>query len=282
MISDDNSSATQKHPDVVKLREIASSLAKDAGTLVVGMQAEANTTASTKSSGTDLVTAGDEAAEKMIVERLTRLCPDDGIEGEEGASRTGTSGVVWHIDPIDGTTNYVYGLPYCVSIGATFQQDPTHQDPARRTIVAGAVFAPLANELYEAAKGYGAMCNGQPISTNPIDNLAVALLGTGFSYQPGTREEQVAKLGGIIGSVRDVRRIGAAALDLCAVASGRLDAYYEEGLKFWDMAAGILIARESGAIVTDDAGNEPTTLSLVAAAPAIHNDLLLAVQKASQ
>ncbi len=268
-------------PDYVELRDIASSLTREAGTLAVGMQNDASSTATTKSSRTDLVTASDQAAEKRIVDGLRRLRPDDGIEGEEGTSTVGTSGVVWHIDPIDGTTNYVYGLPYCVSIGATFQRDPT-DDKTNREIVAGAVYAPMADELFEAALGEGALHDGRPIGANPIEELAVALIGTGFSYQPENRVRQASQLANIIGSVRDVRRVGAAALDICAVAIGRLDAYYEEGLNFWDMAAGILIARESGSIVTDDRGDAPTTSFLVAAAPSIHNDLLQVVQKATQ
>jgi myo-inositol-1(or 4)-monophosphatase len=197
---------------------------------------------STKSSSSDIVTEIDTWAEDEIVRRITDLRPDDGFLGEEGTSRPGITGVSWVIDPVDGTTNLLYDIPgYSVSIGV--QVDGV--------TVAGAVFDPVRSELFTAATGDGATRNDEPIRVSGATDLSTALIGTGFSYQAETRRAQGAILEKVLPEVRDIRRLGGAALDLCAVACGRLDASYERGLSPWDSAAGALIAHESGAVVDE-------------------------------
>jgi fructose-1,6-bisphosphatase/inositol monophosphatase family enzyme len=197
---------------------------------------------STKSSTTDVVTEIDTWAEDEIVKMITDLCPDDGFLGEEGTSTPGTSGVTWVIDPVDGTTNLLYDIPgYSVSIGV--QVDGA--------TVAGAVFDPVRAELFTAAVDEGATRNGKSIRVSGAVDLSTALIGTGFSYRAETRRDQALNLEKVVPEVRDIRRLGGAALDLCAVACGRLDATYERGLSPWDSAAGALIAHESGAVVDE-------------------------------
>ena len=219
----------------------------------------------TKSSATDLVTVHDRAAERRIVDELRRVRPDDAVVGEEGTAVAGASGHAWYVDPIDGTTNFVYGLAaWCTSVAVA----------ADGVMLAGAVFAPVSGELFAARRGGGATLNGEPIRCTDRDDLALALVATGFAYDAGRRAAQAARVARIIGSIRDVRRLGSAALDLCHVACGRVDAYYEEHLNAWDAAAGALIAAEAGALVTDFAGGAPDPTNLVAAAPGVHGALL--------
>lgn len=228
-------------PAPAELATLAAETARDAADLVQDRRA-GRFGSSTKTSATDLVTDVDRAAEARIVARLTDARPDDGVNGEEGASRPGTSGVVWHIDPIDGTTNFVYGLPgYAVSIAAQVDDQ----------VLAGAVVDPMRDETFTAWQGGGARCNGEPIHCTGEDELARALVATGFSYLPERRARQAEVLSVVLPAVRDIRRLGAASTDLCAVACGRVDAFYERGLQRWDDAAGGLIAVEAGAIVGD-------------------------------
>jgi myo-inositol-1(or 4)-monophosphatase len=195
----------------------------------------------TKSSPTDLVSEVDRLAEARITEILAERRPDDSLLGEEGAFETGTSGVRWLIDPLDGTTNYLFGVPsYCVSIGAELDG----------VGVVGVVVDPSRSETWSAAKGGGVHRNGCPIG--PIVGcppLAEALIATGFSYLPQRRAWQARRLLGVVPLVRDIRRFGSAALDLCWVAASRVDGYYEWGLQPWDLAAGAVIATEAGAEV---------------------------------
>lgn len=219
----------------------------------------------TKSSPTDPVTEYDRAAERLIVEEIRRRFPDDAIVGEEGADDDGTSGREWHIDPIDGTANFVYDLPsWCTSIGIVDGEGP----------LAGAVYAPVTGELFSAARGRGATLNGVAISCSAVSDLERALVGTGFGYSASRRAVQADRLARLLPSVRDVRRLGSAAIDLCLVACGRLDAYYEEHLNSWDIAAAVLIAAEAGATTSDFAGGPPRPAETVAAAPGVHRQLL--------
>jgi myo-inositol-1(or 4)-monophosphatase len=213
-----------------------------------------------KTTVTDLVTEMDRAAEAFIVERLLAARPDDGVLGEEGAARTGTSGVRWVIDPIDGTTNYVYGYPaFAVSIAAERQG----------TAVAGVVVNAAVDEVFSAFAGGGAHRDGEPIRCSEVTELHTALVATGFGYDAGRRARQADVLTTLLPLVRDIRRAGAASLDLCAVACGRVDAYYEKGLAPWDHAAGGLIAAEAGAIVTDLDGRPPTDSFVLATSPGL-------------
>ncbi len=218
----------------------------------------------TKSTPTDLVTDADRAAEATLVERLLTARPDDGVLGEEGAAREGTSGIVWVIDPIDGTTNFVYDHPgWSVSVAACAEGRP----------LAAAVVVPSLRRSYRAARGGGAYEDGRRLRLAEPPQLAAALVATGFGYDPARRAAQADVLRGLLPRVRDVRRMGAASVDLCSVAAGRIDAYYEWGLAPWDMAAGWLVATEAGALVTDLDGGDPSSDMVIAAAPGLHRDL---------
>jgi len=222
-----------------ELREMAESIAHDVGTQVL-QRRKAGFNWTTKSTSTDVVTEIDTWSEETIVEAITSRRPDDGLLGEEGAFAAGSTGVTWVIDPVDGTTNFLYDLPgYSVSIGLEYEGAP----------LAGAVYDPVRAELFSGAAGQGATVNGTSISASSLDTLATALVGTGFSYDPEDRVRQATVLPAIVPAVRDIRRFGGAALDFCAVACGRLDAYFERGVKPWDSAAGSIIASEAGAIV---------------------------------
>ncbi|MFI9720090.1 inositol monophosphatase family protein [Streptomyces sp. NPDC052396] len=212
--------------------------------------------AATKTSPIDVVTEMDLAAEKLITGFLAERRPRDGLLGEEGASSEGTSGVRWVIDPIDGTVNYLYGLPsWAVSIAA---------EAGGQTLV-GVVAAPMRGETYHAVLGAGAYCGERTLRVRPAPSLGQALIGTGFGYLTERRAAQAEVLRTLLPEVRDIRRGGSAAIDLCDVACGRLDGYYERGLNPWDFAAGALIAREAGALVGGRPGTEPSGELTVAA-----------------
>ena len=219
----------------------------------------------TKSSAVDPVTEFDRLAEAMVVDRLRRERPDDSIVGEEGANHTGTSAYEWHIDPIDGTVNFVYDLPgWCTSIAVLRDGHP----------VAGAVYAPVVDELYSAALGGGTTINGVAVNVSGSTDLATSFAATGFSYHlDGHRQVQAARIARVLPTVRDIRRQGSAALDLAYVASGRVDLYFEEFVKSWDIAAGVLLVTEAGGIVTAfDSSDINVTAphGVVAATPALH------------
>lgn len=252
--------------DLVALLDVAVDLATQAGDLLMDGFATRRATVGTKTSATDMVTDLDRASEQLIVDGLLAARPDDAILAEEGATREGTTGVRWVIDPLDGTTNYLYGLPaFAVSIAA---------EAGGRSIV-GVVVDPSRDEVFAATTGGGARLNGRAISVSATSDLSTALVGTGFGYLPEQRSRQAAVLTQVLPAVRDVRRLGAAALDLCWVACGRLDAYYEQGIQHWDVAAGGLVALEAGACVEglEDAGAGDGTARVMAATPAVADPL---------
>ncbi len=193
----------------------------------------------TKTSPTDPVTEMDRAAEQLIVDIVLAERPHDGVLGEEGGERAGTSGVRWVLDPLDGTVNYVYRIPaFSVCVGVEVHGEA----------VAGVVFDAPRGELYAAALGAGATCNGEPIGPTDATELPMSLIGTGFNYTATERARQIRAVAAILPRVRDIRRGGSAALDLCWVARGRLDGYFERGLHPWDSCAATLIVREAGAV----------------------------------
>jgi myo-inositol-1(or 4)-monophosphatase len=211
-----------------------------------------------KSSVTDLVTRVDKEAERLIVETLLGARPGDGVLGEEGASRQGSSGVRWIIDPLDGTTNFVYGYPaFSVSIAAEVDGRP----------LVGVVHDTMAGRTYAAIAGYGATCDGRPIAVRRATPLAQALVATGFAYTAEVRARQAKALLAVLPRVRDIRRAGSATLDLCHLAAGRVDAYYELDLSPWDWAAGRIIAGAAGALVEVTSEAVSDTPLLVAASP---------------
>lgn len=247
------------------LRAIAEQLARQAGDMALAGRKNGTVEAVTKSSPTDMVTQFDRASEELITSGLHQLRPLDAIIGEEGASKTGTSGITWHIDPIDGTSNFYFDIPmWAVSIGATDAQGP----------LVGAVYAPALGEMFTASRGQGATCNGMPIKCRDNNILTDALVCTGYSYRVHERIHHARRVANMVTEIRDIRRFGAAAIDLCFVASGRYDAYFEEHLHSWDLIAGQVIATESGALVTDYEGDPVTPRQVLAASPGIHRSLI--------
>lgn len=247
------------------LAALASEVALAAADLQRRELATARRFVGTKSSPTDLVTEVDQACEELLVSGIVSHRPEDAILGEEGANRQGSSGVRWIIDPLDGTTNFVYGHPgFGVSVAVE----------VNGTVEVGVVVDTMARDLFTAQRSRGSWLNGRQLTPRVAPDLSHALVATGFSYNPDRRRRQAAVLEGLLPRVRDIRRMGAAAVDLCSVACGRVDCYYEKGLEVWDHAAGVLIAREAGALVTDFSGGEPSGAGVVAAAPSLAGDLL--------
>jgi myo-inositol-1(or 4)-monophosphatase len=252
---------------IAALRALATELATEAGRFVRDGRPDRVEVAATKSSAVDPVTAMDRASEELLRERIAAARPYDAILGEEGSDVPGTSGLTWVVDPIDGTVNYLYGVAsYAVSV-AVVAGPP---DPARWTALAGAVHSVVDGRTWSAARGQGATCDGRPLRVNEPASLSACLVGTGFGYAARVRAHQAQVLTHVLPRVRDIRRLGSAAIDLCLLAEGRLDLYYERGLNPWDLAAGALVAAEAGATVTGLRG-EPagTTMAVAGAAPRV-------------
>ncbi|TQL45013.1 myo-inositol-1(or 4)-monophosphatase [Homoserinimonas aerilata] len=245
-----------------ELLDLARTVASAAADLARTRRSEGVSVAASKSTTEDIVTHADRETEALIRRMLAEARPDDGFFGEESSAAKGSSGLTWVVDPIDGTVNYLYGIPqYGVSI-AVVEGEP---EPLSWTALAGVVVAPALGETFTAARGGGAFLNGERIRVNPAPEPGQALIGTGFGYQADVRRRQARIVTELIGSVRDIRRIGAASIDLCNVACGRLDGYYERGLQPWDHAAGALIAAEAGALVTGGGGVAASAQLLIAA-----------------
>ncbi len=251
------------------LRDVAEQLAAEAAAVVRARRAEvfdgpaAGGVVQTKSTPTDPVTVVDTDTEVFLRGRLALLRPGDEVLGEEGggpAVAAAPGAVTWVLDPIDGTVNFVYGIPaYAVSVAAQIDG----------VSVAGAVADVVCGEIYSAARGSGAYVTSsgvrRALRCTAVTELGMALVGTGFGYSAARRSAQAKLLAGLLPAVRDIRRIGSAALDLCMVAAGRLDAHYEHGLHVWDWAAGALIAEEAGAVVRLPAGSVAAGLVAVSA-----------------
>ena len=220
-----------------ELRDLARSLAHEGAGLAREMRRGRIEVADTKTSAVDVVTEADRAVEELLRSRIVARRPDDAILGEEGDDRPGTSGVRWVLDPIDGTVNYLYGLPDCaVSVAAEIDGQ----------VVAGAVVAIPDGREYAAALGHGATRDGRPLSVRPSPPLAERLVLTGFGYQREMRAHQAGCVAALLPEVRDIRRMGSCALDLCHVAEGSGDGYVEAGPQPWDWSAGGLVLREAG------------------------------------
>ena len=224
------------------LLNLAVQIAKEAGNLL--LQRPKQLSVDTKTSDIDIVTQMDKLSEKFIVDSILANRPDDGIIGEEGANRPSKSGYTWVIDPIDGTVNYFYNMQgWSVSIAI---RDANAEDG----VVVGVVYAPTLNSLFTATRGGGAFLNGEAIKANNPVELNKALIATGFHYRNELREIQLRQFTELILKVRDIRRNGSAAIDICNVAAGMVDGYYEMGLHPWDRDAAELIATEAGALVS--------------------------------
>ncbi|MCM3923120.1 inositol monophosphatase [Frankia sp. AiPs1] len=251
-------------PDPDILLDVALTIAREAGALLARGREGAVAAETTKSSPTDVVTALDRASEALVARRLGELRPGDGLLGEEGSDSAGSTGVRWIVDPLDGTVNFLYRLPnWAVSIAAEVDGE----------VVAGVVHAPAMGTTYTAVRGGGAFRDGTALTGSTVTTLAGALVATGFGYLESRRAAQAAVLTRVVPRVRDIRRMGAASLDLCAAAGGIVDAYYERGLKPWDHAAGGLVAAEAGLRVGGLHGRPASEDLTVAAPPALFGPL---------
>src|SRR4051794_39282269 len=238
-------------------RELAIDLAREAGVLLLGRFGNARDV-DVKSSSTDMVSAADRDAEALIRRGLREARPEDGLLGEEGSHAESSSGRRWVVDPLDGTTNFLYGFPgWAVSIALEGSL--------------GVVYDPVREELFVAERGSGATLNGRKLRIGAPPDLSTALIATGFGYDAERRNKQGLVLSRVVGRIRDIRRAGAASLDLCWLAAGRLDGYYERGLGAWDWAAARIVAEEAGAVVAD---LEPEPHGLAAAHPDLLPQLL--------
>jgi myo-inositol-1(or 4)-monophosphatase len=273
-------------PDTAGLRDLAIAVAREAGELLAS-RAGGVEVAATKSSPTDVVTEMDRRSEELIRSRILAVRPSDTILGEEGGQIGDTDGapVRWVIDPLDGTVNYLYGLhDWAVSIAAEVggAEGGEVGGEVGRKIVAGAVFVPMRGELFSAVAGGGAWlesAGGERVQLHcqPGVPLMQALVGTGFGYLAARRKIQGEVVAALLPRIRDIRRIGVASVDLCAVAAGRLDGFYERGLNYWDWAAGALVATEAGATVAGLNGGPVSGSMAVAAGPDLFGPLASAL-----
>jgi myo-inositol-1(or 4)-monophosphatase len=254
-----------------ELVALATDVAREAGAglrTAFGRLGEGGLAIHAKSTPTDLVSEADVATERLIRARLEAARPDDAIMGEEGDDRPGTSGLRWVVDPLDGTVNFLFGLPqWCVSVAV---------EDAEGTL-AGVVFDPMRDETWAATRDGSATLNEAPLGSPARTDLATALVATGFGYDAGVREAQARVLARLLPRVRDVRRLGAAALDLVWAAGGRVDAYYERGVHHWDVAAGALICARAGLAVRELTPAPPAASGLLVAPPAFADELVALV-----
>lgn len=224
-------------PDPEALRGVAEDAARQTGALLLQHAQRGLRGLTTKSTATDMVSDADREAEALLDRLLLAARPDDGLLGEEGAGRAGTTGLRWVVDPLDGTTNFVFGYPqWAVSVAVEDVEGS----------LAGAIYDPSRDELFSAARGHGALLNGHPMHVRATTDIGQALCATGFHYSSSRRAKQAAQLTAVLAEIRDIRRGGAAAIDLAWVACGRLDGYWESGLNAWDWAAGSLLVTEAG------------------------------------
>jgi myo-inositol-1(or 4)-monophosphatase len=279
---------------LAELRALAVSVAREAGALLADRAGPVEV-AATKSSPTDVVTEMDRRSEELIRSRVLAARPSDAILGEEGGliGNTDNAPVLWVIDPLDGTVNYLYGLhDWAVSVAAEVrwtedgeaggeaggEEGGAEGEEVGRKIVAGAVYVPLRDEMFCAVLGHGAWLQAgkndwSPLRCRPGVSLDQALVGTGFGYLAARRQVQGEVVAALLPRIRDIRRAGVASVDLCAVAAGRLDGFYERGLNYWDWAAGALVAAEAGAVVGGLNGAPVSSSMTVAAGPALFGPL---------
>jgi myo-inositol-1(or 4)-monophosphatase len=246
------------------LREIAEAVAREAGHQLRDAFAGPRVNVTAKSSPTDLVSEADHAAERLIRERLAAARPGDGFLGEEGGDEQGTTSLRWVVDPLDGTINFLFGIPqWAVSI-ACEDADGT---------LAGVIYDPMRDELWSAERGGPALLDGRPIRASARDDLATAMVATGFGYDAEVRRIQADVVARLLPLVRDIRRFGSAALDLAWTAAGRYDAFFERGLNSWDRAAGELLCLRAGLAVRDLAPAPPAGGGVLVAPHAIIDEL---------
>jgi myo-inositol-1(or 4)-monophosphatase len=242
------------------LREIAEAVAREAGRQLREAFAGPRVNVTAKSSPTDLVSEADHAAERLIRERLAAARPGDGFLGEEGGDEEGSTGLRWIVDPLDGTINFLFGIPqWAVSIAC---------EDERGTVV-GVIYDPMRDELWTAERDGPALLDGVSIRGSDRDELATAMVATGFGYDAEVRGLQARVVGELLPQVRDIRRLGSAALDLAWTAAGRYDAFYERGLNAWDIAAGTLLCRRAGLACRELAPTPPAGAGVLVAPDAL-------------
>jgi len=249
-----------------ELLEVAVEAARTAGTLLLERfsSGEQHGVAS-KSTPTDLVSEADLDAERTIREMLARERPQDGFLGEEGGEQPGSSALRWVVDPLDGTINFLFGIPqWCVSVAVEDGEGS----------LAAAVYDPNRGELFTAVRDGAAMVNGNPITASERDELASAMVATGFAYAASVRAAQAEVFARVVPRVRDIRRFGSAALDLAWTAAGRYDAYFERTVKPWDIAAGTLICECAGLSVRELPVYENLPWGILVASPVLVEELL--------
>lgn len=269
---------------LVELERLAVQLALEAGRLIVDERPDDLGVSKTKSSATDVVTVMDQRAQDLLRSRLHAARPQDGFLGEEEGGATSRSPITWVVDPIDGTVNYLYGIPsYAVSVAAVVG-DPSR--PGAWQPVAGAVVNPVTGEVYRAHAGGGAWLRTTAgevrLTVGDQTDLSQALVGTGFGYSAGRRLWQARVLVDVIPRVRDIRRLGSAALDICGVAAGTLDCYFERGLNAWDFAAAWLVLTEAGGTFTGLDGAAPDSSMVVGGPVGLHTALEAVVALAAR
>ena len=249
-----------------ELLELAVGLAREAGALLLErFDSGCEQALASKSTPTDLVSEADLASEHLIRERLAQVRPADGFLGEEGGGQDGSSGLRWIVDPLDGTVNFLFSIPqWCVSVAVADD----------RGSLVGAIFDPCRDELFSATRDGAPMLNGVPVEASKRVDLASAMVATGFAYDARVRAAQADVLAHLIPRVRDIRRLGSAALDLAWTAAGRYDAYFERTVKPWDIAAGTLICERAGLTVLELPERERLPPGVLAAVPALAQPLL--------
>jgi myo-inositol-1(or 4)-monophosphatase len=267
-----------------ELLSLAADTARVAGALLLArFEGGLERALQTKSSPTDLVSEADLASERLIRERLGKARPDDGFLGEEGGGEEGSSGLTWVVDPLDGTVNFLFGIPqWCVSIAvrdarageSADGEDPGDPTRDRGRTLAGVIFDPCRDEMWAAARSGAATLNGARLERSAREELSTAMVSTGFYYDAAVRAEQALVMERLLPRVRDIRRLGSAALDLVWTAAGRYDAYFERGVKLWDVAAGMLICERAGLAVAELPSRERLPAGVLAAAPALVDELL--------
>ena len=246
------------------LREVAEAIAREAGHQLRDAFAGPLVNVTAKSSPTDLVSEADHAAERLIRERLAAARPGDGFLGEEGGDDQGTSGLRWVVDPLDGTINFLFRIPqWAVSIAC---------EDASGTLI-GVIYDPMRDELWSVERDGPALLDGRPVKGSTRADLSTSMIATGFGYDAEVRRGQAEMVARLLPAVRDIRRLGSAALDLAWTAAGRYDAFYERGVQIWDIAAGVLLCEQAGLSVNDLAADGALPGGVVVAPPGLLEEL---------
>ena len=246
------------------LLDLAVAIAVEAGDLLLERFHSDATGIETKSTPTDLMSDADRDSEALVLDRIKGARSDVGVIAEESDDQTSRSGVTWIIDPLDGTVNFLFGIPvWAVSIAIHDSVGP----------LIGVVHDPNHKETFAAQRGLGSRLNGGSVMVSSKDDISTALVGTGFSYEAETRKAQAARIPKVLPRVRDLRRAGSAAIDLAWLACGRLDGFFEAPMKLWDRAAGEILISEAGGVITSLTAPFDDDEGVIASGPSLHDQL---------